>query len=670
MNTYTGAIAIAKAKANELIVATGKKKKIILDPVIDAGESNKDEDYIGHLAAIIESSEDAIISKSLDGIVTSWNKSAERMFGYTSAEIIGKNVSLIIPPEYINEEKEILKRIRNNESIVHFETLRLRKNGERLHVSLSVSPIKDRKGNIIGISKIARDITLQKKADAELEYANKGLSLQNIVEEKQAAELLIANKELAFQNKEKGNRAAELLIANKELAFQSDEKANRAAELLIANKELVFQNKEKGNRAAELLIANKELAFQSDEKANRAAELLIANKELVFQNAEKEKRAAELIIINKELAIKNKESSKEVTDYKYALDESSNLAITNQKGIITHVNENFCNISKYSVDELVGQDHRILNSGHHSKEFIRNLWNTIASGKIWRGELKNKAKDGTMYWVDTTIVPFLNSKGIPYQYVAIRSDITKRKLAEVEYETLNEELEQRIKYRTEELEAFSYSVSHDLRAPLRAIHGYAKMFKETYENKLDAEGDRLMNNILNNAKKMGQLIDDLLSFSRIGRNELVKREISMHDMVMNLSSELKDEQPDRIIEFHIKHLLPAQADNIAIRQVWLNLISNAIKYSKHKEKAIIEIDSYIKGNEIIYYIKDNGAGFDMRYANKLFGVFQRLHSDDEFEGTGVGLALVQRIIKKHGGRVWAEGKVNEGATFYFTLNNL
>jgi light-regulated signal transduction histidine kinase (bacteriophytochrome) len=167
---------------------------------------------------------------------------------------------------------------------------------------------------------------------------------------------------------------------------------------------------------------------------------------------------------------------------------------------------------------------------------------------------------------------------------------------------------------------------------------------------------------------MGQLVDDLLAFSRISRNELVKVNIPMHTMVTNFCNELKKEQAGRIIEFRIGHLFPALADNIAIKQVWLNLISNAIKYSRHKEKTIIEIGSEIKGDEIVYHIKDNGAGFDMRYVDKLFGVFQRLHSEEEFEGTGVGLAFVHRIIFKHGGRVWGEGKVNEGATFYFTLN--
>jgi light-regulated signal transduction histidine kinase (bacteriophytochrome) len=219
----------------------------------------------------------------------------------------------------------------------------------------------------------------------------------------------------------------------------------------------------------------------------------------------------------------------------------------------------------------------------------------------------------------------------------------------------------------EELESFSYSVSHDLRAPLRAIHGYTQMLKRGYESQLGSEPQRLMNNIMSNAKKMGQLIDDLLTFSRLSRKELVKTDISMHEMVENICAELKSEQSHRDIIFNIKTMDSAWGDKTAIKQLWLNLIANAVKYTKLKDNAIIEIGTEVNGSEIVYYVKDNGAGFDMRYADKLFGVFQRLHSDEEFEGTGVGLAIVQRIIYKHGGKVWAEAKENEGATFYFNL---
>jgi len=270
----------------------------------------KEEEYIGLLAAIVESSNDAIIGRSLDGTINSWNKGGEKMFGYTASELVGKPISLIIPKDYIEEEKKIFDRICNNETIENYETLRTRKNGEDFHVSLTVSPVKDRSGNIIGISKIARDITSHKKFEVDLLYANKQLADQKEEMKKRAEELVIANKELAFQNGEKEKRAEELVIANAELVFQNKEKEKRAEELVIANAELVFQNNEKGRRASELIIANKELAFQNDEKGKRADELLIANAELVFQNKEKVDRASELIIANKELAFQNDEKGK------------------------------------------------------------------------------------------------------------------------------------------------------------------------------------------------------------------------------------------------------------------------------------------------------------------------------------------------------------------------
>jgi light-regulated signal transduction histidine kinase (bacteriophytochrome) len=193
---------------------------------------------------------------------------------------------------------------------------------------------------------------------------------------------------------------------------------------------------------------------------------------------------------------------------------------------------------------------------------------------------------------------------------------------------------------------------------------------EEYGDKFDDEAMRLVNIILKNGQKMGQLIDDLLAFSRLGRKELVKSDVSMNDLVTIIIEEHRKLDMARTLEIEILKLPTAHADNTTIRQVWVNLISNAIKYSRHKEKTIIEIGSVEKDDSLIYYVKDNGAGFDMKYSNKLFGVFQRLHSENEFEGTGVGLAIVHRIIAKHGGKVWATAKVNEGATFFFSLKKI
>ncbi|MFI5161934.1 MAG: ATP-binding protein [Sphingobacteriales bacterium] len=235
-------------------------------------------------------------------------------------------------------------------------------------------------------------------------------------------------------------------------------------------------------------------------------------------------------------------------------------------------------------------------------------------------------------------------------------------------------LDNKVKERTvqlelvnKELEAFSYSVSHDLRTPLRAINGYSIMLKEDYEAKLDSEGKRIIGNVITNARMMGQLIDDLLAFSRLGKKELVKAKIDMQLLAINVVNELLQNDTELNYHINIGLLPPAEADHGMIKQVLINLLNNAIKYSSKNAHPEIELGARDEETRIIYYVKDNGVGFDMAYAGKLFGVFQRLHSQEEFEGTGVGLALVKRIIDKHKGEVWAEGEENIGATFYFSL---
>jgi light-regulated signal transduction histidine kinase (bacteriophytochrome) len=210
-------------------------------------------------------------------------------------------------------------------------------------------------------------------------------------------------------------------------------------------------------------------------------------------------------------------------------------------------------------------------------------------------------------------------------------------------------------------------VSHDLRAPLRAIDGFTRILVEDHAKALDPEGRRVLDVISKEGQRMGQLIDDLLAFSRLGRRALQPVEVDLTALARQIFNELAEHAPKRRLKLRLTPLPPAHADPSLLRQVLINLLDNAIKYTRLRKVGEIQIGGAVQGSENVYYIKDNGAGFDMQYADKLFGVFQRLHSDEEFEGTGVGLALVQRIIRRHGGRVWAEAKVDEGATFFFTL---
>ncbi len=278
--------------------------------------------------------------------------------------------------------------------------------------------------------------------------------------------------------------------------------------------------------------------------------------------------------------------------------------------------------------------------------------------------------DGKETWVTTTKMPLRNSKGQTIGIFGISHDITERKRAEQAIQQLNANLEkqaEQLQAANKELEAFSYSVSHDLRAPLRAIDGYTRILVEDYESLLDAEGKRICGVISREARRMGQLIDDLLAFSRLGRKEMYSSKIDMNALASSVFEELIKEENRERIDFELAKLPIAKGDSSLIRQVWVNLLSNAIKFTSRKERSVIEVGSKHTREESIYYVRDNGAGFDMEYGNKLFGVFQRLHSESEFSGTGVGLAIVQRIIRRHGGRVWAQGEVEKGATFYFAL---
>lgn len=250
----------------------------------------------------------------------------------------------------------------------------------------------------------------------------------------------------------------------------------------------------------------------------------------------------------------------------------------------------------------------------------------------------------------------------------------ERRQAEAALSRLNAELERRVAQRTAELETaiydlenFNYSASHDLRIPLRAIDGFSRILLEEYSQKFDDEGRRLLNVVRDNTKKMAQFIDDMLAFSRTGSMAMAPAEINMDELVREVVAELEPATAGRELKLEICSLPYTIADRPMMRQVFVNLLSNAIKFSRNKEPAKIVIGGSIKGDEAVYYVQDNGAGFDMQYVGKLFGVFQRLHSVTEFEGNGIGLAIVKRIVTRHGGRVWAEGKVNEGATIYFAL---
>jgi PAS domain S-box-containing protein len=580
-----------------------------------------------HINAINTSN--ASIEFDLEGNILSANKNFLEIMGYNEIDLLGKHHSLFVDSSYSKSNayqmfwSSLKKGIYQKD-----EFIRVAKNGKLIWLSGSYNPIFDIYGNPYKILKIATDITLAKtqflqlavqaqekeKRASELVIANKELAFQNVEKEKRAAELVVANKELKFQNEQKEKRASELIIANKELAFQNKEKEKRASELIIANKELAFQNEEKEKRAAELVVANKELKFQNEQKEKRASELVIANKELAFQNEEKEKRAAELVIANKELKFQNEQKEK----------RASELIIANK--------------------ELAIQ----------SKEKEKRAAELIIANKKLAAEniLKQKRK-------------------VEKEKRAAELIVTNRELAYQEKRTkeltlANDEL----KKAQEELEGFSYSVSHDLRAPIRAINGYTQILIEDHIDAIDDDGKNVLNGIIKNSNKMGVLIDDLLAFSKLGRKQVSTANINMTALVNAVISDVAIEKGENTPIFELDELAASNGDAALIKQVWINLISNAIKYSQNKSETKIKITSVAKNDKIIYSIQDWGAGFDMEYYDKLFGVFQRLHSQEEFSGTGIGLAIVQKIVNRHHGTVWAESKLDAGAKFYFSLPDI
>jgi PAS domain S-box-containing protein len=405
--------------------------------------------------------------------------------------------------------------------------------------------------------------------------------------------------------------------------------------------------------------ANDKIADDLRQRAREMeTEIYNRSKELQQMNEELERRVAE----RTEEVIRNEKRFRNTLDKMM-----EGVQIIGFDWRYQYVNEAAAKQGQYSIHELLGYTMMEKYPGIEQTDMFRTLAQCMADrrARFIESELTNY--NGNKSWFELSIQP------VPEGIFVLSIDITERKKAQNYVVEMNHDLERKVELRTEqlaainkELEAFSYSVSHDLRAPLRSIDGFAYILEEEYGNKLDTEGKRLLSVVQQNARKMGMLIDNLLSFSRLGKKEVQKSRLDMNSLVKTaLAGAEAGLRHDAKVIIH--DLEPAFGDYGLVQQVFVNLISNALKYSAKNPEAVVEISSEKQGNNVTYSIRDNGVGFDPQYAHKLFGVFQRLHGMEEFEGTGVGLAMVQRIVHKHGGKVWADAALGKGATFYVLL---
>jgi PAS domain S-box-containing protein len=751
----------ALKEANELLEARVLERTAVI--LRDLGERKRAEEASALLAALVGSSTDAIVSKDLHSNVTSWNAGAEKMFGYAASEMIGRSITVLIPPENQAEEDGILARVRRGERVEHFETVRVCKNGSLVQVSVMVSPIKGPSGQIIGASKVARDITERKNAEARavwlssfpernpspileldsasgvVHYVNPAALRQfpNLESEGLSHPLVAGLQALMAQLSEQGTVHRELAVgdscfsqlltsvadSHRVRIYSTDITDRRNAERALRDGEAAIHAADR--RLAEIVHGMTEACFALDEQWRFT---FVNDSMVTLFGRQRDQMLGRMIW---EVFPVQQGTAAAVKNYRRAMDERVPVAFEvyspvsarwldvrlfpTGDGIAVFLldiqarkmaeleRENFVSLVENSTEfigmrnlqgvpifvnkaalELVGLDslEQAVRTPpaefffEEDRAFIRDEFvpRVLRDGHAETEMRFRHFKTGEAIWMIYNAFVVRDSHGQPRATATVSRDITGRKRAEQEIRQLNADLERRVIERTDqleaankELEAFSYSVSHDLRAPLRAVSGFSQIVLEDYAALLPEEGKQHLQTICDGAQRMGMLIDDLLSFARLSRLPLMRRTVDAEQQVRDSLNELQSEQSGRALDVRVGELPACYGDPALLKQVWLNLLSNALKYTKNRERAVIEIGSTLEKDTAVYFVRDNGTGFDMQYAGKLFGVFQRLHRQEDFTGTGVGLAIVQRIVNRHGGCIWADAAPDRGATFYFTL---
>jgi PAS domain S-box-containing protein len=663
----------------------------------DVTERKRAEEVRERLAAIVDSSDDAIISKTLDGTINAWNRGAEKIFGYPASEVVGKPMLMLFPPDRVNEESDILARIRRGESVEHFETVRVRKDGARIDVSVTISPIKDSSGAIVGASKIARDITERKQVEEALRRsdATRGFAL---------ATAKLGEWELDLTTLQTTRSLLHDQIFGYPSLLPEWTRSTFVSHVHPDDRERVsehFRGCMDGGKAwdveCRIVWANGNIRWvwacgdhyrepsrgtprmygiiQDITERKQAEEVLQEQARVLAGQAEELSRQAEELVRSRQALESQTLMLQSVLD---SMAEGLVAADEQGKFILWNI----------AATRIVGMGAENVPPGEWNAHYGVYLPDTVTplpteqnplsraiQGEVSTAEIflrNSELEAGT--WIEISGSPLKDGNGALRGGVVAFRDITQRKIDEREIRKLNEELEERVVQRTaqlaaanHELEAFTYSVSHDLRAPLRHIGGFSKILSEDFGSGMPAEAQSHLKRIEDGVHHMGLLVDELLNLARVGRHTLHLQATELNSVIEEVVSLLQPEVAGRAVTWKIARLPSAECDPVLVRQVFQNLLANALKFTRTRDRAVIEVSSQQKNGQTVIAIGDNGVGFNMKYQDKLFGVFQRLHRAEDFEGTGIGLATVQRIVRKHGGRIWAEAELDKGATFYFTL---
>ena len=638
---------------------------LISSSVRDITERKKSEEKF---RGLLEAAPDAMVIVDENGRILLINRQTETMFGYSRDDLIGKTVEILIPDNFRevheNHRFQYMKMPKVRAMGVGIELFALKRDGTQFPVEISLSPLSTINGTLISAS--VRDITYRKKSEEKfrglLEAAPDAMIITN-----EAGQIVLINRKtetlLNYTRQELTGKPVEVLLPE---GFRSRH------ELL---RKRYMESPEGKEMATEVeLFAVRKDGFQVPVEVNLSplttedGTLISASlRDITFR-----KRAEEALNrLNAELEGRVQQRTQEIYEnerrFRNTLENMlEGIQIIGFDWKYIFVNDAMAKHGRYSKEELIGHTVMEKYPGIEHTEIFKVYQQCFEERVSIHLENEFVFPDNSKGWFELSFQP------VPEGLSILSVDITDRKTAEENINQLNKELEERVIRRTsqlrktnEELEAFTYSVSHDLRAPLRSIIGFANILEEEYAQKLDDEAKRITSVIKNSALRMGRLIDDLLEFSRMERQELTRISVNTQRMVETVIKEL-DMNPGRI-QWVIHPLPDVKADRNTIRQVWINLISNAMKYSRKENPPKIEIGVKKDGGGDTFFVKDNGVGFEEKYKSKLFKVFQRLHTQEEFEGTGIGLAIVDKVVFRHGGMVRAESRLGNGATFYFSI---